>query len=199
VSEYDRPPVLRRIRDGYALELSTDERSLLRTIAAQLRDTIRSIADPTVPVPDELRRLLPVAYPTDRDAQAEFEKSQRQATVDHHADALEILDETLDAQRLSNAEAGTWLGALVDLRLVYGTALGVEEDWREPDGADPRYGEWLAYAYLTYLASEFVDALSLTLPPYDGKADGGAPEDPWGDPPGDLRWDGTPVPKDEPI
>lgn len=198
MSETTRPPILRRAGDGFVLELTSDERSLLRSIAERLRDAIRTIADPSVPVPDDLRRLLPVAYPTDRVAQAEFEDSQRQETVNHHARALEVLGGTIDAERLSGDDAEAWLDALVELRLVYGTALGVEEIWYEPDAGDPRYGEWLAYAYLTYLASEIVDALSPTLPAYDGSADERAPHDPWGDPPGDLRWDGTPVPQDEP-
>jgi hypothetical protein len=193
-----RPPVLQRTDGGFAIGLTSDERSLLRSFAAQLRDAIRTVADPSKPVPDELRRLLPTAYPTDDAAQAEFEESQRKETLGHYARALEILTETANADELSEEEVSAWLDALVELRLVYGTALGVEETWDEPDAADPRYGEWVAYAYLTYLASELVEALSTTLPPYDGRADENAPDDPWGEPPGDLRWDGTPLPPDEP-
>ena len=196
MSEFSRPPVIIRTNDGFALRLTPDERSLLRSIATQLRDVLHAIEDASVPIPDELRRLLPVAYPTDAVAQAKFDDSQRQRTLEQHTRALEVLEETFGAENLSEEEAGAWLDALVELRLVYGTTLGVEENWEEPDSTDPRYGEWLAYAYLTYLASELVDALSLSLPPYNGSADEGAPEDPWGEPPGDLRWDGTPVPPD---
>lgn len=198
MSETRRPPILRRIDGGFELKLTPDERSLLHSIAAHLREAMSAVADPARPVPDELRRLVPVAYPTDKVAQAAFEESQRKQTLDHHARALEILETTIDADTLRDAEIDAWLDALVELRLVYGTALGVEETWYEPDPTDPRYGEWLTYAYLTYLATEVVDALSVTLPPYDGAADDRAPEDPWGEPPGDLRWDGTPVPRDDP-
>jgi hypothetical protein len=38
-----------------------------------------------------------------------------------------------------------------------------------------------------------VDALADILPP--SSEDEGL-DDPWGEPPGDLRWDGTPVPPD---
>jgi hypothetical protein len=192
-----RPPISARRGGGFELNLTKDERRLLRSIAGRLRDSIGAVTDPSVTVPDELRRLLPVAFPTDKSAQAKFDESQRKDTLDHHARVLEILETTVDADRLSFDETSAWLDALVELRLVYGTSLGVEETWSEPDASDPRYGEWLAYAYLTYLASEIVDALSPTLPPYDGTADEHAPEDPWGEPPGDLRWDGTPAPGDE--
>ncbi len=199
MSKSERTPVVRRTDSGFSIGLSADERSLLRSIAAHLREEIRTIADPSESVPDELRRLLPTAYPTDPVAQAEFDESQRRETVDHHARALEILEKTAGAEELTDEEVSAWLDALVELRLVYGTALGVEETWEEPDPADPRYGEWLAYAYLTYITSELVDVLKATLPPYDGSADERAPDDPWGEPPGDLRWDGTPLPPDESV
>ncbi len=197
MTEFSRPPVIIRKNDGFALALTPEERSLLRSIAAQLRELLHAVEDPSAPVPDELRRLLPVAYPTDAIAQAQFENSQRQTTLEQHTRALEVLEATIGAENLREEEAGAWLDALVELRLVYGASLGVEENWAEPDSTDPRYGEWLAYAYLTYLASELVDALSLSLPPYNGSADEDAPEDPWGEPPGDLRWDGTPVPPND--
>jgi Domain of unknown function (DUF2017) len=192
-----RSPISARKRGGFELNLTKDERRLLRSIAGRLRDSISALTDPSAAVPDEYRRLLPIAFPTDEAAQAKFDEAQRKDTLDHHARALEVLETTVDAADLSFDEASAWLDALVELRLVYGASLGVEETWSEPDQSDPRYGEWLAYAYLTYLASEVVDALSPTLPPYDGTADESAPDDPWGEPPGDLRWDGTPVPTDD--
>jgi Domain of unknown function (DUF2017) len=198
MSEMTRPPIVQRTDGRFELRLTGDERDLLGSIARRLHEGIAAIADPTVPTPDEFRRLLPTAYPTDQAAQDKFDESQRQETIEYHVRALEILETTIDAETLSDEEASAWLDALVELRLVYGTSLGVEETWYEPDAFDPRYSEWLAYAYLTYLASEIVDALSPTLPPYDGNADDRAPDDPWGEPPGDLRWDGTPVPRDEP-
>ncbi|MGA8296276.1 MAG: DUF2017 family protein [Acidimicrobiales bacterium] len=198
MSQSPRPPILVTADGGLTLRLSAGERAILRSVTAQLRDLLSPVDDPSAPAPDELRRLLPTAYPTDVEAQSKFEESQREEILGHHRRALEILEETADADRLSNAEAEAWLGAVTELRLVYGTALGVEETWSEPRTDDPRYGEWLAYGYLTYLASELVDALSPLLPPYAGSADGLAPEDPWGEPPGDLRWDGTPAPKQDP-
>lgn len=192
-----RRPVLVRVEDGFELTLSADERELLVSVAEQLRGALQAIGDPASPVPDTLRRLVPIAYPTDAAAQLEFEASQRSETGTHLADALETVRETANAGQLADEEAQRWLDALVELRLFYGTSLGVQETWSEPDENDPRYAEWLCYGYLTYLASEIVDALAPLLPPYDGKADEDAPDDPWGEPPGDLRWDGTPVPKDE--
>jgi hypothetical protein len=197
VSEPRRPPVVVPDNHGFVISLSAEERSLLRSVAQQLREVLRAIGETSVPVPDELRRLLPEAYPTDVDAQRAFDEGQRMQTVDHHARSLEILEQTAEADHLSADEAASWLDALVELRLVYGTALGVEETWDEPDPDDSRFAEWVAYGYLTYLASELVDVLSPLLPPDDGTDDDLVPADPWGEPPGDLRWDGTIAPRDE--
>lgn len=197
MTEAGRPPVLVPDDGGFVVNLSPEERSLLRSVSVQLRDSLVTIEDPATPAPDSLKRLLPEAYPRDEVSQAGFEQAQRRDILAHQARALEILEETVEATHLSEDDATTWLDALVELRLVFGTALGVEATWDEPDTDDPRFAEWVAYGYLTYLASELVDALATLLPPYDGAADELAPEDPWGDPPGDLRWDGTTAPPDE--
>jgi hypothetical protein len=50
--------------------------------------------------------------------------------------------------------------------------------------------------YLGGLQSEVIDILELTLPDPVRGADDLVPEDHWGEPPGGLRWDGTPQPRD---
>ena len=69
-----------------------------------------------------------------------------------------------------------------------------DEETVEPARQDPQYAEWICYNYLTYLESSVVDALADILPP--SAEDDASLDDPWGEPPGGLRWDGTPVPPD---
>lgn len=192
------PRPLERDEHGFVVTLSPEERALLRSVAAQLRELLGAIKEPSTPIPDELRRLLPEAYPTDPESQRIFDATQRMETVAHREHSVEVLEQTAAAEHLSDVETASWLDAIVELRLVYGSVLGVEEEWEEPDPDDPRFAEWIAYGYLTYLASELVDALAILLPPYDGAADDFVPDDPWGEPPGDLRWDGTSAPRNGP-
>ena len=110
---------------------------------------------------------------------------------------LTVLRETASATHLSDAEVENWLVALNDLRLVFGAALDVSEEPVELEQDDPGYSDWLCYQYLTFLESEVVDAIATLLPPPTPGADNSIPDDPWGEPPGDLRWDGTPMPKDQ--
>jgi hypothetical protein len=56
----------------------------------------------------------------------------------------------------------------------------------------------LYYYYLSGLQTELIDFLSSWLPPPVPRADDLIPEDPWGEPLGGLRWDGTPQPGDAP-
>ena len=56
--------------------------------------------------------------------------------------------------------------------------------------------EWIAYHYLGGLQSELIDILEGSLPDPVPGADDLVPDDHWGEPPGGLRWDGTPQPGD---
>ena len=52
-----------------------------------------------------------------------------------------------------------WLGVLNDTRLVLGTRLGVTEDERELNPADPQAGAYAMYQWLTWLQGDLVEAL----------------------------------------
>ncbi len=186
------PPVLVRNGDGFDLALSPDERALLATIPTQLAGALGRVGGADEDLPEDLRRLFPAAYPTDPAAEASYVSLVRADLVEHHREALEILATTASATHLSDDQLGAWLAALNDLRIVIGASPGVTEEMTEPDEADPRYSDWLCYDYLTYLESLVVDSLAGLLPPTAPMADDATPDDPWGDPPGGLRWDGTP-------
>lgn len=147
-----------------------------------------------VDMPEELGRLFPVAYPRDADAQRAFFAVSGDDLLAHHREALELLVSTARSSHLEAGQLEQWLSGLNDLRLVLGASLGVTEDHEAPEPDDPRLREWVCYDYLAMLVNEVVDALSGVLPPPIPGADDHLPEDPWGDAPGDLRWDGTPRP-----
>lgn len=190
-----RPPVLVRTGAGFALSLTADERALLAAIPGQLAEALTQV-DEHGKVPHALRRLFPAAYPTDESAEANYVSLVRADLVEHHRHALTILTKTASATHLAEDELEAWLAALNDLRIFLGESLGVTEDMVEPASDDPRYSEWLCYDYLTYLESLVVDSLAELLPSPAPTANDATPDDPWGDPPGGLRWDGTPVPPD---
>ena len=174
----------------FELNLPPDERALLASLPRQLAETLAEL-DPHEDVPDELRRLFPVAHPRDDQAERTYVSLVRGTLAREHREALEMLARTAEATELEASELEGWLTALNDLRLVLGVALDVTEDPPPPDPEDPRFAEWLCYHYLSLLQSEVVEALSDVLPPPRPGADEELPDDPWGEPPGGLRWDGT--------
>lgn len=190
----------RRVRParggGYEVHLGQNERRLLADLTVQLVTLLEGVADTAASdLPEALQRLLPPAYTTDAEAERSFESLTRDDLLEHHREALRTISETSEAARLSDDEAAGWLAALNDMRLVLGTLLGATEDETEPPAARSRPAEWLAYLYLGGLQSELVDLLAERLPEPVPGADELVPDDFWGEPPGDLRWDGTPRPK----
>jgi hypothetical protein len=148
--------VIRRTRKGdYALNLSAQERDVLRSLPVQLRELLSS-DDPA------LRRLFPPAYPDDEALEAEYRGLMSADLLEHHTAALDTMETTIDNERLDEEQLLGWLGALNQLRLVLGTRLDVTEDMDY--GAivedDPRHPAFAMYNYLTYLQGEVVEALS---------------------------------------
>jgi hypothetical protein len=142
-----------------------------------------------------LRRLFPPAYSTDEDAQRNYESLTRTELSAHHRRALATLSRTALATSIDDEELNEWLTAVNDLRLVLGTVLGVTED--QPASSSGASSQMVVYIYLSQLEAELVDVLELSLPDPVPGADDQAPDDPWGEPLGGLRWDGTPLPGDD--
>ncbi len=147
---------IRRTRSGdFRVELSREERALLRQLPSELRSLLAS--DPADP---GLRRLFPPAYPDDADGEAEYRRLVHEELVDGRRAALGVLEETAGRDRLSEDELDAWLGAVNDLRLVLGTRLGVTEELygRKLDPDDPRAPELAVYLYLSWLQEQLVEA-----------------------------------------
>lgn len=152
---------IRRTRQGdYRLRLPAHERTLLRSLPGQLRVLLQS-DDPA------LERLFPSAYPDDPARDAEFRDLVRGELLDRRLSAIEVMERTLEKDRLDEEELQAWVATINDLRLVLGTRLGVTEDLdleAVPDD-DPRAPAFALYAYLTWLEEQAVEELAAGLPP----------------------------------
>jgi hypothetical protein len=76
--------------------------------------------------------------------------------------ALDIVDETIDADQLDEDQLTAWMGAINDLRLVLGTRLDVSEDMDIDalDNDDPLTPAFALYGYLGWLQEQIVAALA---------------------------------------
>ena len=150
---------VRRTRRGdYALRLPGAEREMLRRLPAQMRELLED--DEPDPA---LRRLFPPAYADAAHAEfdAEYQRYMHDDLVQRRLAALAVMEETLDAERLDEAQLTAWMGALNDLRLVLGTRLDVSEDaGPDLDPSDPRAPLVPLYSYLGWLQEQVVEALS---------------------------------------
>jgi cell wall assembly regulator SMI1 len=154
--------------------LNEVERELLRSLPDELRGLYTG-ADTTDPV---RTRLFPRAYldPTAEDAEQEWRDLVEPELVRGRLAALEQLSASLDAVApdkrdmvvvdLSPEEEQAWLAVINDARLAIGTRLGVTEDteYEGLDPDDPKSSALAAYAWLTYLQGELVEALLGELP-----------------------------------
>ena len=151
---------LRRTKGGqYHLRLSKAERDLLRSLPGQVRDLI----DSTDPADPSVRRLFPPAYRNEEKAEADYQNLMHDDLLEHHRQALTVMEETIDADRLDEEQVVSWLSALNELRLVLGTNLEVSEGTEPVDRSDPRAPGLALYGYLSWLEEQVVEALAGSL------------------------------------
>ena len=143
---------------GYRLRLPVEERDVLRGLPAQLRELLQT-SDPS------LERLFPPAY-DDTEADDEYGELVRGELLEGKLAALAIVEQTVDAYRLTEEQLEAWLGALESLRLVLGTRLDVSEATyeQELDPSDPSAPALALYGYLSWLQEQAVEALAAGLP-----------------------------------
>jgi hypothetical protein len=180
----------------YDVRLDAAERALLARLPAELTAALAADGPAGAgQVHPSLARLSPPAYPRDETAETAYRAARQPELLEHHRAVLAYLERSADATSLDAEGLAIWCSALNDLRLVLGTALQVTEEAVAVDEHDPSFREWVIYGYLTELTDELVELLAQGLPEIDSsEADLAVPDDPWGEPPGDLRWDGTTVP-----
>jgi hypothetical protein len=186
---------LKRLRNGtYALNLPPDERALLAVLPQQLLASLELLERDDEETPAAARRIVPVAHPRDADAEEDYVRRHRPSLLAGHMESLDVVARTADSNKLSAEELDSWLTAINDLRLALGVSLGVTEEEVEPDPDSPDFADWIVYFYLSFLQGEILSILEDDLPPPRPGAGDDLPQDPWGDPLGGLRWDGTPLP-----
>jgi hypothetical protein len=153
-------------RDGaLTVSLAEEELALMRALPEQLRDVFDDDND------DPARaRLFPRAYldPTAETEEAEWQALVHPSLLRERLDALELITVTLGRAtfdgdwwqiELTPEEVHAWLGVLNDTRLVLGTRLGVTEDERQLDPADPEAGAYALYQWLTWVQGDLVQEL----------------------------------------
>jgi hypothetical protein len=160
---------VRRTRRGeFQLRLPPEERAVLRALPDQLRELLAT-DDPA------LERLFPPAYPEDPAADREYAGLVRGDLVAARLSSLDVMEATIDADRLDDEQLAAWLSAINDLRLVLGTRLEVTEDLYGADlpEDDPRTPGLALYFYLGWLEEQVVEALASGIDP-KGTAERGA-------------------------
>ena len=147
---------IKKTRKGqFQLRLPAEERELLRDLPRQLRELLEK-DDPS------LKRLFPPAYKDDAALEAEYRHYMADDLVASHRRSIDAMEETIDAEVLTEEQLLAWLGALNDLRLVLGTNIDVTEDMytQEMHPDDPRAPAFAVYTYLGWLQEQVVEALS---------------------------------------
>jgi hypothetical protein len=167
-------PVVRVGRDRFDVHLEPEERQILRSLVGELR---AELDDPQGSAPDgALARLYPPAFPDDPEAEASYADLVHADLVDARRQRVALVEATIDADALDEAQASAWLGVVNDVRLVLGESLGISND---DDGDRPlRPGEPDAmrravFAYLGWLVGSFTDALAEGLPEVPDEDPGG--------------------------
>jgi hypothetical protein len=151
---------VRRTRRGdYELRIPQVEREILRTLPGELRKVLSS-DDPA------RSRLFPPAYGDDAQRSEEFEQLVGDDLLAQRMGSIEVMEATIDAERVDEDQLLAWLGAVNDLRLVLGTRLDVtEDDPVEVPDTDPRVGAYALYYYLGWLEEQVVAELAAGVDP----------------------------------
>ena len=158
------PPVVRVGRERFDLRLEGHERRILGSLVGELRG---ELDDPAGMAPGgALERLYPPAFPDDPEASADYADLVHADLAETRRDRVAVVEATIDATALDEAQAAAWLGVLNDARLVLGTSLGLEDDAPDdlPDEDDPEAMRYAIFAYLGWLVGAFTDALAEGLP-----------------------------------
>lgn len=152
------PKIIRRGPGVYELKIPRAYRALLRNLPEELKQALESDHP-------SLRRLFPNAYPDDPERAAEFDSMVRADLLEGKKKALDLMQATLDANRLDSEQLNAWVGVLNDLRLFIGTSLNIAEDtYDEPiDDGHPEARGLAIYSYLSWLQEQAVEALAADL------------------------------------
>lgn len=128
---------------------------MLRSLPGQVRQMMVS-DDP------DLIRLFPPAYLDDAEHESEYQHYMRDELVKRRMESLSVVEETVDAERLSEEQVLMWMKVINDIRLILGTKLDVSEDDDAVSSmppTDPRAPLAALYWFLSFLLESTIDAL----------------------------------------
>lgn len=149
---------MRRTRKGeFLVRLTVSEREAIRGVPGMLR-TLLQDADPAAD--PALQRLFPSAYIDDPERSAEFAQMVHDDLLAQRIAALDTMERTIEADRLSEDEVTAWLATINDVRLMLGVRLEVTESSTPLDFEDvDRAASYAVYAFLSWLEEDVVSAL----------------------------------------
>jgi hypothetical protein len=128
------------------------------SLVGQLR---RVLTGDDVAADPGMRRLFPSAYADDAARDAEYREMVHDDLLAARLGALDVVEATVGASNVDEAQLLAWMGAINDLRLVLGTRLDVSEETAfDADPEDPDAPALAVYQYLSFLLESIVDALS---------------------------------------
>jgi hypothetical protein len=154
---FPKPPIRRLTRGRFEINLTGDEREVIANYLEQLRELLLGRDD-------ALRRLFPVAYLNDPDADREYQELMHGDLLESRFAAIETMEETLRAPTIDESQLTQWMQAINALRLVVGTRLDVGEELPEVDPDDPNLMFYVLYETLGELLYYIVAALTPGLP-----------------------------------
>src|SRR2546423_8948638 len=93
---------------GYELRLDPEERELLRSIPAQMREVL----DAGPEAEPALGRLFPSAYPNDAEREEEYRALVHDELRESMLGALATLESTVDASQLDEEQLMAWMRAI---------------------------------------------------------------------------------------
>ena len=149
---------IRGTDNGYALNLTDDERDLLRQLMGELESLLQEDGHPY------LSRLFPVANPDDDEAEAEYQRLMREELVASRLAAIESVSRTIEPANakalLDEGETIAFMQSINAIRLVLGSMLGITDD-ESADAADETdTPEHHLYDFLSWLLEWTVRSLS---------------------------------------
>jgi hypothetical protein len=140
---------------GYELRLDERERALIRQILGDMRALLMLDADDL-----RVRRLYPSAYADDKEKEEEYRRLTHEELRSARLANVDTVEESIEAEVLTEEQLTAWMQAINSLRLVLGTLLEITDDDQELsfDPDDPEARTQALYGYLGGLLDEIVDA-----------------------------------------
>ena len=150
--------LVRRRGSGFEIRLGDGERDLLRELLGELRALLSGESPASDP---GVNRLFPPAYPDDLLQNLDFERGAGHGLLAERLQGLDDALAALEVDRMSEEQALALLGAVNDLRLVYGVKLEVKEESTPEDFHDERErATFDLYQWLGWLVQNLVEAFS---------------------------------------